>query len=98
MAPKGAASQSSSSRTADTPAPDTSAAEVIAAQQAEIDRLTALLYADNARAQPAEQTVTALVETIVRSMERTRTLSKSSGLSFNSLIPCVTVARASLHV
>ena len=77
MAPKGPASQSSSSRTADTPAPDTSAAEVIAAQQAEIDRLTALLHASNAQAQPAEQTVTTLVETIVRSMERTRTSSKS---------------------
>ena len=78
MAPKGTASQPSSSRTADTPTPDTSAAEVIAAQQAEIDCLTDLLQAaGNAQAQLAKQTVATLVETIVRSMERTRTLSKS---------------------
>ena len=78
MAPKGAASQSSSSRTADTLTPDTSAAEVIAAQQPETDRLTALLQADNAQAQPAEQTVTTLVESIVRSLERIGTPSRAS--------------------
>ena len=81
MAPKGAASQSSSSRTADTSTPDTSTAEVMAAQQAEIERLIALLQAaearaataDNAQAQPAEQTVAALLESIVRSLGRSGT-------------------------
>ena len=79
MAPKGAASQSSSSCTADTP--DTSAAETVAAQQAEIEQLTALLQAaearaasvDNAQAQPAEQTIATLLESIVRSLGRSGT-------------------------
>ena len=82
MAPKGAASQSSSSRTANTPTLDTSAAEVIAAQQAEIDCLIALLQdVYNAQVQPAEQTVTTLVESIVQSIERLRVPTRNSAKS-----------------
>jgi hypothetical protein len=74
MAPRGTTSQSSSSRTVETPTTDT--AEIAANQQAEIERLTALLQAAEAKAAltdytsapPAEQTTATLLESIVRSI------------------------------
>jgi hypothetical protein len=92
MAPRSNATQPSSSRTLDTPTTETTTAEMIATQQAEIDRLTALLQDAEARAaladstpnQSAGETVTTLVESIVRSLARNET---PSGAYKSSKIP-----------
>ena len=74
MAPRreaGTTSQSESSQTLpDTPAETLAAAATVAAQQAEIDRLNALLQA---QAAPTAQSVTALVEGIVQSLRQSST-------------------------
>lgn len=86
--PRGTSAQSTSSRTADTP--NTVNAETTAGQQAEIERLTALLQAAEARAaqtadtQSAEQTVTTLVESIVQNLGRSGT---PNGASKSTKIP-----------
>src|SRR5271170_7499231 len=83
MAPRGTTSQSSSSRTVETPTTDT--AEIAANQQAEIERLTALLQAAEARAALTdntstpldEQTAATLLESIVRSIGSLGSLSST---------------------
>ena len=79
MPPKGNSSQSATPRTVDSSSTDSTSAGTLANQQAEIERLTALLQAAEARANDlrtentAEQTVTTLVESIVRTLGRTDT-------------------------
>ena len=85
MAPRNPTSRANAGSSADTVSEDrTESQETMANQQAEIERLTALLYAAEARAvrtegtPSAEQTMTMLTEGIVQALGRSGTSPEST--------------------